>query len=60
MFSNFTEEEEQEDDYLRLKNFVISPSEFFLQKGESNEITVYFIPKTTGQIQETFSIVCDN
>jgi hypothetical protein len=30
MFSNFTEEEEQEDDYLRLKNFVISPSEFFL------------------------------
>lgn len=43
-----------------MRNFVVSPVEFFLQKNESQEIQVLFKPDREGEIADEIVLGCDN
>lgn len=53
-------EEPVQSDYIQFENFIISPVEFFLQKGESQEIQVVFRPDREGRIENEVILGCDN
>lgn len=63
-FKFFCENEEddanQNEETLRLQNFLIYPREFFINKGETMELYVCFLPKSEGIIQEKVILACDN
>eukprot|EP01038_Epipyxis_sp_PR26KG_P007446 gene7446-10147_t len=47
-------------DCLRIKPFTIYPTEFMLNKDESVELNVEFVPLTLGIHRQSFYIKCDN
>lgn len=47
-------------DMLSIGCFTLTPSEFFIQKNDSVEITAVFTPKKEGFITERIVLACDN
>lgn len=66
-FKFFAEGEDQREDGLDFNSdmlsigcFTLTPSEFFIQKNDSVEITAVFTPKKEGFITERIVLACDN
>lgn len=63
-FKFFCEHEEddlkQSGDVIKLQNFTICPSEFFIQKGEIVEVYVSYTPVQEGATTEKVILACDN
>lgn len=63
-FKFFCEREEddrhQKGDILRLNNFTVYPSEFYIGKGQTMELFVVFTPQQEGVITEKVVLACDN
>lgn len=50
----------EEDNFIQLGNFYLSPAEFFLHKGEQQIIHTIFRPDREGNVEETIILGCDN
>ncbi|EGR30591.1 hypothetical protein IMG5_128580 [Ichthyophthirius multifiliis] len=59
-FSEDEKDEEEEDLKLKIGNFQIYPCEFYLQKGESIDINIYFKPQKEGLEEKNIILVCDS
>lgn len=63
-FKFFCEREEddlkQTGETIKLTNFTIFPTEFYVQKNQTHEIFVNFQPTKEGILQENVLLACDN
>lgn len=57
-FKMFDQEEVGET--LVMEHFSVYPTEFYLEKGQSINLNVTFHPKKEGELEEKFTLACDN
>jgi hypothetical protein len=64
-FKFFCEKDEDDSrqvdaDSIKIGNFSLSPSEFYLYSGSAIDVYVSFSPELEGQLQENLILACDN
>ncbi|CAD8087121.1 unnamed protein product [Paramecium primaurelia] len=59
-FINNQQDQQEEENYIQVGNFYLSPAEFFLHKGETQIIQAIFKPDVEGEVIENIILGCDN